>query len=660
MRDKPVILLVFSNDNISYLKQIGIESNALERLIEPYAKKYELELIIKHYSESLEIIETLNVIQNRLVLFHFSGHSNNEQLNLDQGGLFNKGLSKKLSECQKLKLVFLNGCSNAKIVENIANKNELNVIGTHSKVPDGLARQFSEAFYKNLIDKNMSVELSFMGAKTDLSTMSPSASRSIDLDDQITLGDSNYWFLVKPDNSWKLKDAVHHCNLIPEITPKVLPPKPYKGLRNYTLNDAEIFSGRCKEIYECLEILNNYDEKYLVLHGQSGVGKSSFLQAGLLPRLSNQYQSVSYLRTLEDIIAYHQEKTDHEVLVIDQLESIFFDGADPNFYLSKIINNISVKKVIFCLRTEWCARLETIFQEDLQVSYNRIMLGVLSLTSILEIIKYPKENNRLRKKYRIEFEPDNLPEVIAYEVLRDKESNVAPTLQCVLFRLWEESSKVSINETKVALKQKVFEDIAKKGLMLEDFIDNKIDLISIKNNWGKQAMSNGLLFNVLGVFSNPNGTARSVGKSILLEMYSHIPHIKELLGQFEKNHLLMYLNKDGGNYRLSHDSLAPIILKKVAESNASSQRFMVVFNYKFLQSGEPYNKLYLNEPDLNLYEKSKNGMSLLNPKQSHFLRESQNKNRKKYIVQELFLFLMFLVALFVSVGFLSGEGLRIR
>ena len=58
---------------------------------------------------------------------------------------------------------------------------------------------------------------------------------------------------------------------------------PYKGLLSYGLDDAEIFYGRSKAIQWVLERLER--GSFMVLHSESGAGKSSLAQAGISPRL---------------------------------------------------------------------------------------------------------------------------------------------------------------------------------------------------------------------------------------------------------------------------------------------------------------------------------------------------------------------------------------
>ena len=65
---------------------------------------------------------------------------------------------------------------------------------------------------------------------------------------------------------------------------------PYRGLRPLEAEDAGIFFGRDAPIIEALDRLRGLREttppRLLVILGASGAGKSSFLRAGLLPRLT--------------------------------------------------------------------------------------------------------------------------------------------------------------------------------------------------------------------------------------------------------------------------------------------------------------------------------------------------------------------------------------
>src|SRR5215831_10195807 len=74
--------------------------------------------------------------------------------------------------------------------------------------------------------------------------------------------------------------------------------RPYKFLDYYTEQDASLFFGREQEVEMiCSQILAH---RSFILHGRSGVGKSSILRAGLMPKLKAQGHLVFVIRSFTD------------------------------------------------------------------------------------------------------------------------------------------------------------------------------------------------------------------------------------------------------------------------------------------------------------------------------------------------------------------------
>jgi len=63
------------------------------------------------------------------------------------------------------------------------------------------------------------------------------------------------------------------------------PAQPYRGLDFYREEDAALFRERDEDVQACAQLLTGFGTKLLLLQGYSGVGKSSFLRAGLIPYL---------------------------------------------------------------------------------------------------------------------------------------------------------------------------------------------------------------------------------------------------------------------------------------------------------------------------------------------------------------------------------------
>jgi hypothetical protein len=71
--------------------------------------------------------------------------------------------------------------------------------------------------------------------------------------------------------------------------------RPYKFLDFFDLEDADVFYGRTTEIEQVYQLQDR--SRLAVLHAPSGAGKTSLLQAGLLPRLLKDTCLPIYIRT---------------------------------------------------------------------------------------------------------------------------------------------------------------------------------------------------------------------------------------------------------------------------------------------------------------------------------------------------------------------------
>ena len=62
---------------------------------------------------------------------------------------------------------------------------------------------------------------------------------------------------------------------------------PYPGLLHFTRKYAPVFFGREAEVREILDRLREPEGRFMIISGDSGVGKSSVVDAGVLPLLEN-------------------------------------------------------------------------------------------------------------------------------------------------------------------------------------------------------------------------------------------------------------------------------------------------------------------------------------------------------------------------------------
>ncbi|HMQ63082.1 MAG TPA: caspase family protein, partial [Flavilitoribacter sp.] len=103
---------------------------------------------------------------------------------------------------------------------------------------------------------------------------------------------------------------------------------PYKGLKSYETDDADIFFGRRASIDAAMEFLDA-GAGAMVITAPSGIGKSSFAKAGLFPRMQNDrgYATLLQMRpgrlpkTALDKIDFDPRAK--QILLIDQFEELY-------------------------------------------------------------------------------------------------------------------------------------------------------------------------------------------------------------------------------------------------------------------------------------------------------------------------------------------------
>src|SRR5262249_27672570 len=94
----------------------------------------------------------------------------------------------------------------------------------------------------------------------------------------------------KAARGWNLPEASRNWVAVLPRPPEfpLTRSSPYLGLHWFKESDAELFFGRNRAIWELYRLVTQQPlEPIILVHGQTGVGKSSLLEAGLLPRLKN-------------------------------------------------------------------------------------------------------------------------------------------------------------------------------------------------------------------------------------------------------------------------------------------------------------------------------------------------------------------------------------
>ncbi|MEZ4777030.1 MAG: CHAT domain-containing protein [Bacteroidia bacterium] len=164
MSERPVIFLAFANSSkeSAYLAELTKEADEIYTILHDRADMAQSDYTLHWDQESSleKLAEWLGKFENRVVLFHFAGHADNDKIFLTSGEAKSKGIARLLADQKNLKLVFLNGCSTKDQVVTLLSLGVPAVIATARPVNDKTASFFANILYKNL-EKGKTLKQSF-------------------------------------------------------------------------------------------------------------------------------------------------------------------------------------------------------------------------------------------------------------------------------------------------------------------------------------------------------------------------------------------------------------------------------------------------------------------------------------------------------------------
>ena len=134
-------------------------------------------------------------------------------------------------------------------------------------------------------------------------------------------------------------------------------------------------------------------------------------------------------------------------------------------YLKKDLDT----KIILSFREDYLAPIQYQLDQSLSHPYKQWYIRPLDETGIREAIEVPLQKDCFQLKVYPEFVEDMI-----YLLLQDKSSNIAPSLQIILYRLWQAAPAKQIT------RELFDQHIRKEGIILEQFIQDNIQLLEQK------------------------------------------------------------------------------------------------------------------------------------------------------------------------------------
>lgn len=388
------------------------------------------------------------------------------------------------------------------------------------------------------------------------------------------------WTTVEPPNpNWGLSSR-------PRTPP--LPPKPYRDLRWYEENHISLFFGRGMEIRALIDSLTLPGRPRLVhVYGQSGVGKSSLLRAGLAPRIratrslaiGHRVKDRPLVATFEALLAEAASGGSPPLVVLDQIEEVYAEAgkANPDGEVSTLLaaaanalaENGSLH-VLLSFRAEWLAEVKS--ETDLSdVAAAYVHVRPLARPGIEEVVR-GVSHEELRHFYDMDVEP-GLPSAIATWLLADPTSPVSPILSIVMTRLWDRA-KASGGR---CLTLADFTALAREKLDLDKFAEDQLERVRKSH---QDVVDSGLVLDLLHRLTTEHGATEPASEQQLQLAYQHAfvthPHssLDGLLTELEEQSLVYTApHPDHGRVkRLAHDTLASPVRKLFASSVRPGQR----------------------------------------------------------------------------------------
>ncbi|MBB6091188.1 hypothetical protein HNQ60_000034 [Povalibacter uvarum] len=244
-----------------------------------------------------------------------------------------------------------------------------------------------------------------------------------------------------PHLVWKLIESVKETQrAAPGASAEATP---YPGTRAFGEDDAPFFFGRDRDVETLCAAVATHD--IILVTGESGVGKTSVLRGGVLPRLRAAVEGGQWDLEMVDISIGEEVSTLHGggdarrgLLIIDGADT-FIEGGDETaraermeLVTTTVVRESASRKVLVCGRGTWGSIAERSLMSRLEPRAAKMfhyLISALPATSLREAIERPAQ------KQRHLFESGLVDRLVT-----DAGTKAAalPLLQLVLPQLWKE------------------------------------------------------------------------------------------------------------------------------------------------------------------------------------------------------------------------------
>ena len=413
-----------------------------------------------------------------------------------------------------VKVLFVHGEADAAIIEKISEFQQAPsfIITLKPNIEDWIDRGFIRRFYERLT--GFSPERAFEEASQQMEF-------EIFGQKRVPLGFENFdrekdelpWKLYINDpaqGAWNLLAAAGKSLLgIPQVPGEFsFPEYPFPGLKPYTNRHAFLYYGRDNYINLLYQLFEDPNApSVILLSGRSGVGKSSLLDAGVMPRLQEGNQDFLYLRPtdgppldqlmMESLRAYPGAGESSDLLsawkaaeqaggilhlIVDpEIASVSLDPGEDPYGLGALFHNKDDRpqgKLLLCYRDDQHDSMADAMHR-LRWKSAHIRLQRPDRQVIMDILTGYEQNTSAQKEWGISFE-ENLKDIIADNLVVIADQPILPTFQILMKPWWEDKRRSKSGRANFGHEEYTQKRV--EGYSLEQHVDQQLEAIARYND----------------------------------------------------------------------------------------------------------------------------------------------------------------------------------
>ncbi|RFS17351.1 ATP-binding protein [Emticicia sp. C21] len=435
---------------------------------------------------------------------------------------------------------------------------------------------------------------------------------------------------------------------------------PFKFLAPYRGSDIDLFYGRTDEEHKLYELLSA--SNIVLVYGPSGTGKTSLIQCGLSRKYSmpdwiplfvtrNGNFNQSILAALQqikldqqstDIVAYvkdiYRKYYRPIYLFLDQFEEVFTladkkNGLNADGEIGELaqllktiksLSEIGIVKIIFIIREEFLGELYK-YEWYLPTLFDfRARIESMKPSDVEEVI------TKSFKRFNIS-SGESIEEQIQTNLIEGNATSQLAYLQVYLSRLWDYaySNDATQEHSEEALPAVTITDDTLKFVgKIENILEKYVNE-TIQNTASELKVETKTIEGILDSFVTEDGTKRPRKKDKIKDKTED----KDILKALEKARLV---SQNKVYFELAHDTLAAILEKKRTSEQRLINNLIHSFrtNYQLFERNNK--KGYLNEQNVELYDKFKNEIDAQLKEEQYIidyiedsLRENENDKLEK-------------------------------